>query len=213
MSETRQYELVYVVSPETDEDGVAALHAQIAEIVEKLGGRIDKTDNWGRRQLAYEIDRHREGTYVLELISGSGEMVSEIDRRLRVSDNVLRHLVVRVDEDLRKAQRSRERRQSRAQRRRAAKGQLPADRPPGEAAEAPPPAEAEAEAGAEAGTPKPEAGASSAAGTAAKEEAAPAPPAEPGGEGVPAPVGEAAAEPGGEAVPAGEAAAEPEEKS
>ena len=133
MSETRQYELVYVVSPETDEEGVAGLHTQIAEIVDKLGGRIDKTDNWGRRQLAYEIDRHREGTYVLELISGPGEIVSEIDRRLRVSDNVLRHLVVRVDEDLRKAQRARERRQSRAQRRRAAKGQPPEGRPRGEA--------------------------------------------------------------------------------
>ncbi len=213
MSETRQYELVYVVSPETDEDGVAGLHARIAEIVEKLGGRIDKTDNWGRRQLAYEIDRHREGTYVLELISGSGELVSEIDRRLRVSDNVLRHLVVRVDEDLRKAQRSRERRQSRTQRRRAAKGHLPADRPQGEAAEAPPPAaEAQAEAGAGDGAPQRDAGAPAAAGTAATEEAAPVPQPEPGGEAVPASAGEAAAEPGGEAVPAsvGEAAAEPE---
>ena len=212
MSETRQYELVYVVSPETDEDGVAGLHAQIAEIVEKLGGRIDKTDNWGRRQLAYEIDRHRDGTYVLELISGSGELVSEIDRRLRVSDNVLRHLVVRVDEDLRKTQRSRERRQSRAQRRRAAKGQLPADRPQGEAAAPPAAAEAQAEAGAGDGAPQGDAGAPAAAGTAASQEAAPAPQTEPGGEVVPAPAVEAAAEPGGEAVPApaAEAAAEPE---
>ncbi|MCY3845953.1 MAG: 30S ribosomal protein S6, partial [Acidobacteria bacterium] len=148
MSETRQYELVYVVSPETDEEGVAGLHTQIAEIVDKLGGRIDKTDNWGRRQLAYEIDRHREGTYVLELISGPGGIVSEIDRRLRVSDNVLRHLVVRVDEDLRKAQRARERRQSRAQRRRAAKGQPPAGPPRDEAPAAAPTAGAEEGAGA-----------------------------------------------------------------
>jgi small subunit ribosomal protein S6 len=122
MSETRQYELVYVVSPETDEDGVAGLHAQIAEIVEKQEGQIEKTDNWGRRQMAYEINRHREGTYVLELINGPGELVRELDRRLRVNDTVLRHLIVRVDEDLRKARRARENRQSRVQRRRAARG-------------------------------------------------------------------------------------------
>lgn len=204
MSETRQYELVYVVNPETDEEGVAGLHVQIAEIVDKLGGRIDKTDNWGRRQLAYEIDRHREGTYVLELISGSGELVSEIDRRLRVSDNVLRHLVVRVDEDLRKAQRARERRQSRAQRRRAAKGQPPASQPVGEAAE-PAPA-AEAGAGTVAGGAEPERSAAAPSSSATTtDEVAPAPQAEAVGEAKP--VGEAAPAPAGESVAKPEAAA------
>lgn len=117
MSETRQYELVYVVSPEITEEGVAELHERIAGIVGQLGGVVDKTDNWGRRRLAYEIDRHREGTYVIELISGPGALVTELDRRLRVMEQLLRHLVVRVDEDLRKAQRARERRQGRQQRR------------------------------------------------------------------------------------------------
>ena len=197
MSETRQYELVYVVSPETDEDGVAGLHTQIAEIVDRLGGRIDKTDNWGRRQLAYEIERHREGTYVLELISGPGDIVSEIDRRLRVSDNVLRHLVVRVDEDLRKAQRARERRQSRAQRRRAAKGQPPAGPPRDEAAAAAPTAGAEegAATGAAAAQPAPEATAAAETGAAAD---AAAPQAGTGGE---ASADEASAEPGAAAKP------------
>ena len=122
MSERRQYELVYVVSPEVGEDGVAELHTRVVEIVDQLGGNIEKTDNWGRRRLAYEVDRHREGTYVLELINGPGELVGELDRRLRVMDQVLRHLVVRVDEDLRKAQHVRDRRQSRRQRRLATKG-------------------------------------------------------------------------------------------
>ena len=117
MSETRQYELVYVVSPEITEEGVTELHERIAEIVGQLGGSIDKTDNWGRRRLAYEIDRHREGTYVIELITGPGTLVTELGRRLRVMEQLLRHLIVRVDEDLRKARRARERRQSRQQRR------------------------------------------------------------------------------------------------
>jgi small subunit ribosomal protein S6 len=117
MSETRQYEALYVVSPEITEEGVTELHERIAEIVGQLGGSIDKTDNWGRRRLAYEINRHREGTYVIELVTGPGTLVTELDRRLRVMEQLLRHLIVRVDEDLRKAQRARDRRQSRQKRR------------------------------------------------------------------------------------------------
>ena len=117
MSETRQYELVYVVSPEIADEGVAELQERIAEIVGQLGGTIDKTDNWGRRRLAYEINRHREGSYVIELITGPGTLVTELERRLRVMEQLLRYLIVRVDEDLRKARRARERRQSRQQRR------------------------------------------------------------------------------------------------
>ncbi len=117
MSETRQYEVVYVVSPEITEEGVTELHERVAEIVDQLGGKIDKTDNWGRRRLAYEINRHREGTYVIELVTGPGTLVTELDRRLRVMEQLLRHLIVRVDEDLRKAQRARDRRQSRQKRR------------------------------------------------------------------------------------------------
>ena len=120
MSEPRQYELIYVIAPDVDDAGVAELHARVEEIVTAGGGTIDKTDNWGRRRLAYEINRHKEGTYVLELFTGSGAIVGELDRRLKVTDNVLRYLVVRVDEDLRKAERARARRQARRQRRRSA---------------------------------------------------------------------------------------------
>lgn len=112
MSDSRQYELVYVVSPDVTEDGVAELHSRIEEIVTQLSGSIENTDNWGRRRLAYEINRHREGIYVLQLINGPGEMVAELDRRLRVMDQLLRHLIVRVDEDLRKAARARARRKA-----------------------------------------------------------------------------------------------------
>lgn len=125
MPESRQYELVYVVAPEGGEDAVKALHTEVEEIVTSVGGRIEKTDNWGSRRLAYEIGKHREGTYVVELIEGPGEVVNELDRKLKVRDNLLRHLVVRVDEDLKKAQRARGNRQSRQQRRRAARGLPP----------------------------------------------------------------------------------------
>ena len=79
----RKYELVYIVSPEGNEDQVTDLHAQIETIVQSLDGKIDKTENLGRRKLAYEIGPHKEGTYVIETIFGSGELLKELERRLR----------------------------------------------------------------------------------------------------------------------------------
>jgi small subunit ribosomal protein S6 len=128
---TRKYELVYVVSPDATDDQVAELHTQVEAIVQRIGGQIEKTDNWGRRKLAYEIGRHKEGTYVLEVINGSGELMKEIDRRLKVSDLVIRHLTVRVDEEQAVVERMKARRTETSRRRRTARG-LPADRQPGE---------------------------------------------------------------------------------
>ena len=127
----RKYELVYVVSPDATDDQVTDLHKQVEAIVQRLGGQIEKTENWGRRKLAYEIGRHKEGTYVLEVILGGGDLMKEIDRRLKVSDLIIRHLVVRVDEEEGVVERTRARRTETSQRRRVARG-LPADRQPGE---------------------------------------------------------------------------------
>lgn len=131
MSTTRQYELVYIVRPEASDQEVADLHTQIEQIVQRFNGTFDKTENWGRRKLAYEIGHHREGIYVVETISGSGELMKEIDRRLRVIDQVIRHLVVRVDDELRVAERRRSDRKTTQARRRTARG-LPPEPQPGE---------------------------------------------------------------------------------
>jgi len=132
MSTSRQYELVYIVTPDASEQEVADLHAQIEQIIQRFNGTLDKTENWGRRKMAYEIGHHREGTYVVETITGPGELMKEIDRRLRVIDQVIRHLVVRVDEELRVAERTREARKATQARRRVARG-LPPEPAPGEA--------------------------------------------------------------------------------
>ena len=121
----RKYELVYVVSPEATDEQVAELHAQVESIVQRLNGTLEKSENWGRRRLAYEIGRHKEGTYVLEVILGGGELMKEIDRRLRVIDTVIRHLTVRIDDDLRVAERLRSERKSTQARRRTARGLPP----------------------------------------------------------------------------------------
>jgi small subunit ribosomal protein S6 len=125
MSETRQYEVVYIVSPDAGEDVVADLHQQTEAIVQRFGGTIEKTENWGRRRLAYEIGHHREGIYVLEVLNGPGEMTRELDRRLKVIDQVVRHLIVRVDDELRVAERAKAKRQAESRRRRAARGLPP----------------------------------------------------------------------------------------
>jgi small subunit ribosomal protein S6 len=127
----RQYELVYLLPPDSTEQQATELHGQIEAVVSRLHGQIEKTENWGRRKLAYEIGHHREGIYVVETITGSGELMKEIDRRLRVTDLVIRHLVVRVDEELKVADRTREARRSTQARRRTARG-LPPEPQPGE---------------------------------------------------------------------------------
>jgi small subunit ribosomal protein S6 len=127
----RTYELIYILKPDAAEQEVADLHGQVAAIVERMGGTIDRTDTWGRRKLAYEIRHNKEGFYVLEVIKGSGELMKEIDRRLKVIDGLLRHLVVRVDETVEKTERTRSKRLAESRRRRVARG-LPPDRQPGE---------------------------------------------------------------------------------
>jgi len=134
MTGQRQYELVYLVSPQATEQDVTDLHAQVEATIARFGAQLAKTENWGRRKLAYEIGGHKEGTYVLEVIDGGGDVMKEIDRRLKVNEQVLRHLVVRVDEELRAAEQTRARRQVEAQRR-AARRPAPAPQP--EAARAP----------------------------------------------------------------------------
>ena len=128
---SRKYELVYVVSPDATDEQVTELHTQVEGIVQRMNGQLEKTDNWGRRKLAYEIGRHKEGTYVLEVINGDGDLMKEIDRRLKVTDLIIRHLVVRVDEEQLVVDRTRNRRTETTRRRRVARG-LPPDRQPGE---------------------------------------------------------------------------------
>ncbi len=127
----RQYELVYILPPDTTEQQVTELHGQIEAVVSRMHGQIEKTENWGRKRLAYEISRHKEGVYVLDVINGSGELMKELDRRLRVMDMVIRHIVVRVDDEKKVVERTRTKRTSESARRRIRRG-LPPQRQPGE---------------------------------------------------------------------------------
>jgi len=127
----RQYELVYILSPDVTEAQATELHDQVQAIVTRMNGQIEKTETWGRRKLAYEIGPHKEGFYVLEVLQGSGDLVKELDRRLKVIDMVVRHLIVRVDEEKKVVDRTRSKRQANSERRRVKRG-LPPQRQPGE---------------------------------------------------------------------------------
>jgi small subunit ribosomal protein S6 len=127
----RQYELVYILPPDTTEQQVTELHAQVEEVVSRMHGQIATTENWGRKRLAYEIARHKEGYYVLQVINGSGELMKELDRRLKVMDIVIRQMIVRVDEEKKVVDRTQTRRRTSSERRRVKRG-LPPQRQPGE---------------------------------------------------------------------------------
>ena len=132
----RTYELVYIMRPDATEQQVADLHSQVEQIVTRMGGTFGEKSEAvqafnGRKKLAYEIGHHKEGLYVIEVINGDGALVHEIDRRLKVTEGLLRHLIVRVDEDQIKAERARTKRTEESRRRRVARG-LPPDRQPGE---------------------------------------------------------------------------------
>jgi len=127
----RQYELVYILPPDTTEQQVTDLHGQIDAVVSRMNGTIDRTENWGRKRLAYEIGRNKEAVYVLEVINGGGELMKELDRRLKVVDQVIRHMIVRVDEEKKVVDRTQTKRRTESERRRVKRG-LPPQRQPGE---------------------------------------------------------------------------------
>jgi small subunit ribosomal protein S6 len=99
----RTYEIVFIAAPNTTEDDLTKLNTQLDKVVTDLGGTITKTDNWGRKKLAYKIGKYDEGVYVVLYIEGSGKEIAEVERRLRVSDLIIRHMTVRTDEDIKRA--------------------------------------------------------------------------------------------------------------
>ena len=101
----RVYEILFIADPNLGEPEVDALTTQVQGFVEQAGGKLQKVEKWGKKRLAYDVGRHREGSYVLLVVEGGGGLVREAERRPKVTDGVIRFLTVRVDEELRKAER------------------------------------------------------------------------------------------------------------
>ena len=122
----RTYEILFIADPNLGEPEVDALAAQVQGFVEKDGGRLQKMEKWGKKRLAYDVRRHREGYYVLLVVEGTGAMVKEVERRIKVTDGIIRYLTVRVDEELRKAERRKAKRALGEEKRRGRASSQPA---------------------------------------------------------------------------------------
>ena len=124
MAEKRTYEVVFIIDPGAGDDEVMRLSEGVQKIITGQGGSITKTEVMGRRQLAYEINHKKDGTYVLLEVEGSGVEIAELERRMRVNDQILRYMTIRVDEDRRRADKLKDRRARKATRRTGAKNKV-----------------------------------------------------------------------------------------
>lgn len=93
----RDYELMVVLDPNLDDAAVEALNTRIQNMVTQRGGTIDNVDSWGRRRLAYPIGRFRDGVYILSRFQLPPNVAAEIERALKLTESVMRHLLVRAE--------------------------------------------------------------------------------------------------------------------
>jgi small subunit ribosomal protein S6 len=96
----REYETIYILRPNTPNEGVAEVNTRIKGIIEGMGGKILKVDNWGKRRLAYEVAKERKGIYLYWQYLAQPGVVEETERNLRMLDSVIRYLSTRVDENI-----------------------------------------------------------------------------------------------------------------
>src|ERR1051326_3297859 len=130
----RIYEELFIVKPDAPDEEVDQFVETLRTQLTTAGAVVDKVDKWGKRRLAYRVDKYREGTYVLLQFTAEPGTVKELERRLRVSDVVLKFLTVRIDENLKRLEKRKKARDKRAARRAAAGPASPA---PGPAAQIP----------------------------------------------------------------------------
>jgi small subunit ribosomal protein S6 len=113
----RIYENLFILKPDAPDEEVDAIVEQMSGVIVNAGGTVDKAEKWGKRRLAYKIQKYREGSYVLFQFTSGPEAVKEFERRLRVADVVLKYLTVRIDETLKRIDKRRKQREKRAARR------------------------------------------------------------------------------------------------
>lgn len=93
----RKYESMYILRPDFDEQAVKALVERFANVITEQGGEVVKTDEWGKRKLAYPIEKFREGYYVVMNFNAEADVPKELERIYKITDGVLRYIVVREE--------------------------------------------------------------------------------------------------------------------
>jgi small subunit ribosomal protein S6 len=116
--EERLYDLIFICMPATPEEEIAKLIGVLEQAVADRGAKLEKVEKWGPRKMAYRVSKQREGYYVyMALRSAQGELIKELERRLRVADPVIKYMTVRLDEEIKRQQKLVGRRDRRAKRR------------------------------------------------------------------------------------------------
>jgi small subunit ribosomal protein S6 len=116
--EERQYDLIFICRPDTPEPDIDKLIATLEHTAAEKGAKIESTAKWGRKRMAYRVQKLREGYFVyMVLKSTNGEVVKELERRLKVADSVIKYLTVRLDEELKRQEKLKKHRERRAARR------------------------------------------------------------------------------------------------
>jgi small subunit ribosomal protein S6 len=114
----RIYEVLFIIRPDVPEEELDGIVEPLKSVVTAAGGAIDKVDKWGKRRLAYRVQKYRDGYYMLLQLSTENtvDTVKEVERRLRVSDTVIKFITVRIDQDLKRLEKLKKKREKRAQR-------------------------------------------------------------------------------------------------
>ena len=113
----RVYEELFIVKPDAPEEEVDAYIGQLKDLIANSKGTVEKADKWGVRKLAYRVSKYSEGIYVLIQFTSTPELVKEIERRMRVTDMVIKFITVRIDQKLKKINKRKKHRDKRAARR------------------------------------------------------------------------------------------------
>ena len=112
----RVYEELFILKPDSPEEDVDGFVEQIKSVITTGHGTVDKVDKWGVRKLAYRVSKYNEGLYVLVVFSSTPELVHEVERRMRMTDMVIKFITVRIDEKLKKIEKRKKSRDKRAAR-------------------------------------------------------------------------------------------------
>ena len=113
----RIYELVFIIKPDLPQEEVDQVVESVTSALTEAGAKIDNVDQWGKKRLAYRVQKNRDGFYVLiqySLGAEHSDVPQEIERRLRVADAVIKYLTIRIDEDLARLEKLKARREKRA---------------------------------------------------------------------------------------------------
>ena len=116
--EERLYEVIFICRPDTPEEEIDKIVAALEQSAAEKAGKVEKIEKWGTRKLAYRVRKHHEGFYVYLVLRGKeGDMIKELERRLKVAEPVIKYLTVRLDEELKRQQKLSQRRERRVARR------------------------------------------------------------------------------------------------